>query len=88
MAGAINSSPPIASSSQIVSRSQLYLLAPAIALISLFLVLPLSLIVIFSFLEPGTYGGVEWVFTTKAYVQFLFEEDFLTEALAFNADYL
>lgn len=88
MAGAIIPSPQTTPSSRTISRGQLYLLSPAVVLISLFLVLPLSLIVIFSFLEPGTYGGVEWAFTPKAYVQFLFEEDFLTEALVFNADYL
>ena len=88
MAGAIVPSPQTNPSSRTISKGQLYLLSPAFVLISLFLVLPLSLIVIFSFLEPGTYGGVEWVFTTKAYVQFLFEEDFLTEELVFNADYL
>ena len=88
MAGAIIPSPQTNPSSRTISKGQLYLLSPAFVLISLFLVLPLSLIVIFSFLEPGTYGGVEWVFTTKAYVQFLFEEDFLTEELVFNADYL
>jgi spermidine/putrescine transport system permease protein len=88
MAGAIISSPQMETPSRTMSRGQLYLLSPAVVLISLFLILPLSLIVIFSFLEPGTYGGVEWTFTTKAYVQFLFEEDFLTGALVFNADYL
>ena len=88
MAGAIISTQPTETSSQTISKGQLYLLSPAVVLISLFLVLPLSLIVIFSFLEPGTYGGVEWIFTTKAYIQFLFEEDFLTEKLVFNADYL
>ncbi len=88
MAGAIISSQPTETSSQTISKGQLYLLSPAVILISLFLILPLSLIVIFSFLEPGTYGGVEWIFTTKAYIQFLFEEDFITEKLVFNADYL
>lgn len=88
MAGAIISSPQTETSSQTISKGQLYLLSPAVILVSVFLILPLSLIVIFSFLEPGTYGGVEWVFTTKAYIQFLFEEDFLTEKLVFNTDYL
>jgi spermidine/putrescine transport system permease protein len=88
MAGAILPTRQTGAATQSISKGQLYLLSPAVLLISLFLILPLSLIVVFSFLEPGTYGGVEWNFSTKAYVQFLFEEDFLTEALAFNADYL
>jgi spermidine/putrescine transport system permease protein len=88
MAGAILSTPQAEATTRSISKGQAYLLAPVVVLISLFLILPLSLIVVYSFLEAGTYGGVEWVFTTKAYVQFLFEEDFLTEALAFNSDYL
>lgn len=64
------------------------LLSPAVVVIGLFLVLPLSMVLVFSFLAPGTYGGVEWRFSTDAYVQFLFEEDFLTEARVFNPAYL
>jgi spermidine/putrescine transport system permease protein len=88
MAGALLPQTQTGPATQSISKGQLYLLSPAIVLITLFLVVPLSLIMIFSLLEPGTYGGVEWVFSTKAYVQFLFEEDFLTEELVFNADYL
>jgi spermidine/putrescine transport system permease protein len=44
--------------------------------------------VIYSFLTPGTYGGVEWVFSTDAYVQFLFERDMFSEELLFSTAYL
>ncbi len=88
MAGAINPVTETQGPALPISKMQLYLLSPAFLLISLFLILPLTLIAIFSFLKPGTYGGVEWAFSASAYVQFLFEEDFLTEALVFNADYL
>jgi spermidine/putrescine transport system permease protein len=88
MAGSINISTETPGPVLPVSKGQLYLLSPALLLISIFLILPLTMIVIFSFLVPGTYGGVEWIFSTNAYVQFLFEEDFLTEALVFNANYL
>ena len=43
-----------------------------------FLVLPLVFILVYSFLTAGTYGGVEWIFSTEAYVQFLFERDLFT----------
>ena len=43
---------------------------------------------IYSFLTPGTYGGVTWDFSTQAYVQFLFEEDIFDGTLAFNDAYI
>ena len=71
-----------------ISRGQLLLLSPTFAMIGFFLILPICLIAVYSFLTPGTYGGVEWIFSTAAYVQFLFEEDFLTEELQFQTAYL
>ena len=73
---------------QTMSKEQFVFLSPALFLIGFFLILPLGLILIFSFLEPGTYGGVKWIFSAKAYVQFLFEQDFLTDELIFNGNYL
>lgn len=88
MAGFVQTKMEDGSPQQAVSRYQIFLLAPTLALIVFFLILPLCLVLIFSFLEPGTYGGVEWVFSPKAYIQFIFEQDFLTDELVFNGDYL
>jgi spermidine/putrescine transport system permease protein len=71
-----------------IAKEQVFQLAPAVALIFLFVILPLCLVIVFSFLQPGTYGGVEWSFSTASYVQFLFEEDFLTDNLVFSANYI
>jgi spermidine/putrescine transport system permease protein len=71
-----------------ISRGRLLLLSPALLTIVGFLVAPLIFIVIYSFLTPGTYGGVEWVFSTDAYVQFLFERDLFSENLLFSTAYL
>ena len=71
-----------------LSRERLWLLSPTLLMIGFFLVIPLCLIVVYSFLTPGTYGGVEWIGSTAAYVQFLFEEDFLSEELTFHSAYL
>lgn len=71
-----------------ISRGRLLLLSPALLAIVGFLVVPLIFIVIYSFLTPGTYGGVEWVFSTDAYVQFLFERDLFSEDLLFSTAYL
>ncbi|WP_323785434.1 ABC transporter permease [Thalassovita sp.] len=57
-------------------------------IIGIFGLAPLSIALIYSFLEPGTYGGVEWVFSTDAYVQFLFERDIFDDTLSFNSAYL
>jgi spermidine/putrescine transport system permease protein len=69
-------------------RRRLFLLLPAITIIGIFGLAPLSIALIYSFLEPGTYGGVEWVFSTDAYVQFLFERDIFDDSLVFNSAYL
>ena len=65
------------------------LLAPAMLIIGIFGILPLIIILIYSFLTPGTYGGVIWEFSTAAYVQFLFERDIFDESvLIFTTSYL
>ena len=68
--------------------TRLILLAPALGIIGIFGLFPLSIALVYSFLEPGTYGGVEWVFSYDAYVQFLFERDIFDDTLSFNSAYL
>ena len=69
-------------------RNRALLLAPALLVILCISILPLGITVLYSFLTPGTYGGVTWEFSTDAYVQFLFEEDIFDGTLAFNGAYL
>lgn len=69
-------------------RNRALLVAPALMTIGVFLGLPMIIVIIYSFLTPGTYGGVEWEFSVEAYQQFLFERDFFDEALTFNTAYL
>ncbi len=69
-------------------KRRMQLLAPALIVIALFGLAPLSITLIYSFLKPGTYGGVEWIFSTDAYVQFLFERDIFDETLSFDPSYL
>jgi spermidine/putrescine transport system permease protein len=71
------------------TRTRVLLIAPAMLLIGIFGILPLVIILIYSFLKAGTYGGVEWQFSTDAYLQFLFERDIFDESrLIFTASYL
>ncbi|MGE0007643.1 MAG: ABC transporter permease [Parvibaculaceae bacterium] len=49
-------------------------LLPAMAAMGVFLVIPLGLVVVYSFLDKGTYGGVLWNFSLEAYRKILFAE--------------
>ena len=70
------------------ARVRAALLSPAVLTIAGFLVAPLFIVLVYSFLTPGTYGGVVWEWTTEAYVQFLFERDLFDESLVFSTAYL
>jgi spermidine/putrescine transport system permease protein len=64
------------------------LLAPAVLTIFGLLVLPLGIVVVYSFLTPATFGGVIWDFSWGAYIQFLFERDIFDDTLVFSTAYL
>lgn len=64
------------------------LLAPGILTIFCIGIMPLSIVLIYSVLEPGDYGGVSWVLSFDAYVQLLFEEDIFDETLTFTTSFL
>jgi hypothetical protein len=65
-----------------------WLLAPALTIILAISILPLGITVVYSFLTPGTYGGVTWEFSTDSYVQFLFQRDIFDDTLVFNSAYV
>jgi spermidine/putrescine transport system permease protein len=69
-------------------RRNWLLLSPAMIVIGVFGILPLFIALVYSFLEPDTYGGVRWIFSTEAYVALLFERDIFDETLAFNSAYI
>jgi spermidine/putrescine transport system permease protein len=62
-------------------------LGPALAIIGFFMVLPIGIIIVFSFMKADPYGGVEPQFSVNAYIQFLFERDLMGN-LTFNSAYL
>ena len=64
------------------------LLAPGILTVFVISIMPLSIVLVYSFLKPGDFGGVTWEFSTQAYLQLLFEEDIFDETLSFTTDYL
>jgi len=63
-------------------------LSPALLLIGIFMLVPIGIIVAFSFLEADPYGGVEAAFSTEAYTQLLFERDFDDTLLLSRANLL
>lgn len=71
-----------------MTKRNAILLAPAMVIIAIFMILPLCVMLVYSFLEPGTYGGVIWSFSIESYIQFLFERDMFDNTLSPIADYL
>ena len=63
------------------------LISPAMLIIVLIMLVPLSLMLLYSFLEAGRYGGVEWEFSTEAYLNFLFQRQ-LDGSLVFTDSYV
>ncbi len=77
---------------QLAERRQLVrrlgLIAPGMAVLAVFLIAPLAIMLLVSFLQPGDYGGGKWgEYSVEAYVGFLYERDF-DDSLVFNTDYL
>ena len=62
-------------------RDRWLLLGPAIFLLLIAASGPLIVVLIYSFLTPGDYGGVEWQFSTTAWFNVVAERDFFTDEL-------
>ena len=56
-------------------RTTWLLSAPALAILTFAAAGPLLIVVVYSFLEPGRYGNVEWGFSTDAWVSIIFSRD-------------
>lgn len=62
-------------------------LGPSMLIIGIFMLIPVGIMAVFSFLEAKAYGGVVWRFSGDAYIQLLFER-LLDDSLRFDAGYL
>ncbi|NIY96458.1 ABC transporter permease [Salipiger sp. HF18] len=60
---------------------------PATFMIVVFMLAPLTIIFVYSFLTPGDYGGVEIDFSTEAPTQLLFQKNLFDE-VEFDTSYL
>jgi spermidine/putrescine transport system permease protein len=56
-------------------RNRWLLSAPALAIIALAAIGPLTIVFVYSFLMPGSYGDVVWTFSPDAWISVLFEKD-------------
>ncbi|WP_299817443.1 ABC transporter permease [uncultured Jannaschia sp.] len=63
------------------ARSGWLLSAPALLLLAIGATGPLLVIVVYAFLEKGSYSGVQWAFSTEAWFQVLFERDIFDDTV-------
>jgi spermidine/putrescine transport system permease protein len=64
-------------------RKRWWLSAPALITILFASSGPLLIVLAYSFLEPGAYGDVKWIFTTDAWVSVVLERDIFDDTLSF-----
>lgn len=67
--------------------TSLPLAAPAILIITVFMLIPMGIAGVYSFLTADPYGGVTHPFTPAAYIRFVYDRD-LDDALVFDPTYL
>lgn len=63
-------------------RSRWLLSAPALAIIFFAAIGPLLIVLVYSFLTPGSYGDVEWKFSPEAWVSVSLERDIFDDTLS------
>lgn len=57
---------------------------PAVTVITLFSILPLGVVVIYSLLTPGDYGNVKWIFSGEGWFSVLFERDMFDDTVTLS----
>jgi spermidine/putrescine transport system permease protein len=68
------------------ARNGWLLSVPALVVLALAAIGPLAVMVVYAFLTPGQFGNVEWVFSTDAWFQVLFERDIFDPTAVTLAD--
>jgi len=64
-------------------RSRWLLSAPALVIIFFAALGPLLIVLVYSFLAPGNYGGVRWAFSTDGWFNVFLERDIFDDTLTF-----
>ncbi len=70
------------------ARRRWHLALPAVSIITVFSILPLIVVVLYSVLTPGDYGNVRWVFSTEGWFSVLFERDIFDDTLSLSDAHL
>jgi spermidine/putrescine transport system permease protein len=68
------------------ARNGWLLSTPALVVLFLAAIGPLTVMLVYAFLTPGQFGNVEWVFSTDAWFQVLFERDIFDPTAVSLAD--
>ncbi len=63
------------------TRNRWLLSAPALIILFFAAIGPLAIVVVYSFLTKGGYGGVEWKFSTDAWYSVVLEKDIFSDAV-------
>jgi spermidine/putrescine transport system permease protein len=63
-------------------RNGWLLSAPALVVLALAAILPLLVMLVYSFLAPGDVGNVKWEFSTDGWTSILFQRDIFDDALS------
>jgi spermidine/putrescine transport system permease protein len=64
-------------------RSRWLMVSPALAILLFAALGPLAIMVVYSFLKAGPYGGVVWEFSTEAWFRVLFQRDIFDGTISF-----
>ncbi len=71
----------IAARQRETTRNRWLLLAPALLVLAFAAIGPLMIVLVYSFLTPGAYGGVEWKFSTEGWFSVFFKKDIFDETV-------
>jgi len=66
-----------------ISERRWLLLSPALFILLFAASGPLLIVLVYSFLVPGDYGGVKWIFSTEAWFSVVAEKDFFDDNISF-----
>lgn len=70
------------------TRRRWGLALPAVTIITLFSILPLAVVVVYSFLSPGDFGGVRWQLSFEGWFSVLFERDIFDDTVTLSDAHL
>lgn len=57
---------------------------PSVVVIMLFSILPLGVVLVYSFLSPGDFGNVKWIFSTDGWFSVLFERNIFDDTISLS----